>query len=180
MKKRKEQHTALFTIIIFASLLFSGCSNNTTPPAGTVKKPVAAKPASVPQAPKPEAVLKAEDSPEQEGYIYDQRGRRDPFSSLIVPKEESIKDDSKIGTLEGYDLSEFILLAIAKKGSLHYALLATPDNRSFTVNKGNTIGLRKGTVMEITADMIALVEYSHDYKGEKIPRQIILEFHKGE
>jgi Tfp pilus assembly protein PilP len=179
MQKRKEFHKALFTIIIFASLVFNGCSN-TTPPAGTAKKPVVTKTVSAPQVPKPEAVLKAEDSPEQEGYIYEQRGRRDPFSSLIIPSEESKKDDSKIGTLEGYDLSEFILLAIAQKGSLHYALLATPDNRSFTVNKGNTIGLRNGKVLEITGDMIALVEYTKDYKGEKIPRQIILEFHKGE
>jgi Tfp pilus assembly protein PilP len=180
MQKRKEFYTALFTIIIFASMIFYGCNDNTTPPAGTLKKPAVTNTVIVPQAQKPEAVLEAEDAPEQEGYIYEQRGRRDPFSSLIIPTEEIKKDDSKIGTLEGYDLSEFVLLAIAQKGPLYYALLATPDKRSFTVNKGNTIGLRKGKVTEIKSDMIALVEYTKDYKGEKIPRQIILEFHKGE
>ncbi len=174
----KKLITVLLTMVIPVSTAFYGCSDDSSaPPVTTAVKPVVnvIAPAVLPV----EAVPEIKES-EQEGYVYDRRGRRDPFSSLIIPSDKGSKDDSKMGTLEGYDLSEFVLLAIATKGEQIYALLATPDNRSFTVNRGDTVGLNNGKVMEITRDMVALVEHTVNYKGEKLPRQIILEFHKGE
>jgi|Deesub1362A_J573_1020465.scaffolds.fasta_scaffold01601_13 type IV pilus assembly protein PilP len=113
------------------------------------------------------------------GYVYERRGRRDPFEPLIKPKRVK-KKGTKIGTLESYDLSDFTLMAIAKKGSEYYALLVTPDNRAFTVVKGMRIGLNNGRVKEITSERVVLVEYSRDYMGELKSRKIILELRKGE
>ena len=166
LMKRGKIHTTFFILVIFLCAAFYGCSNDTNiQPAGTAKKQAVKKPLSSPAAIQPQVAL-TEDTPEQEGYVYEQRGRRDPFSSLIIPVQKSEKDASKMGTLEGYDISEFILLAIAKKGTEFYGLLATPDNRSFTVNKGNTIGLSNGKVVSITDVKIELVEYTKDYKGD--------------
>ena len=177
----KKLITVLFTVVIPVSAAFYGCSDDSSaPPVRTAAKPVVKGTVSAPAVQPTEAAPEIKETSEPEGYVYEQRGRRDPFSSLIVPSDKSRQDDSKMGTLEGYDLSEFILLAIASKGKQSYALLATPDNRSFTVNRGDTIGLNNGKVMEITGDMVALVEHTVNYKGEKLPRQIILEFHKGE
>ena len=117
----------------------------------------------------------------QAGYIYDRRNRKDPFSPLISPvRTLKEKDASKLGTLEGYDLGEFRLSAIANRGNKYFALLITPDNRSFTVNKGNKIGLNRGKIKKISSNEVVLVEYTRNYKGELKPREIILEFHKGE
>ncbi|MEN8261918.1 MAG: pilus assembly protein PilP [Nitrospirota bacterium] len=175
----KKLITVLFTVVIPVSAAFYGCSDDSSaPPVTTAVKPVIKGAVIAPAVPPVEAVPEIKES--QAGYVYDRRGRRDPFSSLIIPSAKSSKDDSKMGTLEGYDLSEFVLLAIAIKGEQFYALLTTPDNRSFTVNRGDTVGLNNGKVMEITRDMVALVEHTVNYKGEKLPRQIILEFHKGE
>jgi Tfp pilus assembly protein PilP len=174
----KKLITLLVTVVIPVSAAFYGCSDDSATPVKKAVKPVVKGAVVAPAVPPVEAAPEKES--EQEGYVYDRRGRRDPFSSLIIPSAKSSKDDSKMGTLEGYDLSEFVLLAIAIKGEQIYALLATPDNRSFTVNRGDTVGLNNGKVMEITRDMVALVEHTVNYKGEKLPRQIILEFHKGE
>lgn len=117
----------------------------------------------------------------QAGYIYDRRNRKDPFSPLISPvRKLKEKDASKLGTLEGYDLGEFRLSAIANRGSQYFALLITPDNRSFTVNKGTRIGLNRGKIKKISSNEVVLVEYTRNYKGDLKPREIILEFHKGE
>jgi len=113
------------------------------------------------------------------GYVYERKGRRDPFEPLVKPKKVK-KKGTKIGTLESYDLSDFTLMAIAKKGSEYYALLVTPDNRAFTVVKGMRIGLNKGRVKEITPERVVLAEYSRDYMGELKSREIILELRKGE
>jgi type IV pilus assembly protein PilP len=175
-------HVTVFCFVMI-SLLFSsyGCSDQPSSPPVQVAQtlPVAAAPASQPSVAQPEA--EALEVPEPTGYIYDRRDRRDPFVPLIVPKKKVKKDkDVKPGTLESYDLSEFKLGAIAKKGKDYFALITTPDNRSFTVRKGMAIGLNKGKVKDITRDKIVLVEYSRDFRGERKPREIILEFRKGE
>jgi Tfp pilus assembly protein PilP len=128
-----------------------------------------------------EAMLQ-ETTKTNKGYIYKHKGRRDPFMPLIVPKKEKAKKGSRIatGTLESYDISDFTLVAIAEKRGQYYALLVTPDNRSFTVNEGTVIGLHKGRVEKILSDKVIIIEYSRNYRGELRPRQIVLELHKGE
>lgn len=167
--------TFIITVFIVISA-FSGCkSQPPSPPAKAVKpqgQVSTAAPAEVKQAEAP-----AQKTGQEEGYEYQPRDRRDPFVSLIVPTQKSQKKETgKVGTLESYDISEFVLLAIAEKGEKYFALLATPDNRSFTVRKGTIIGFNKGRVEEITSNKVIIVEYSKDYSGDIHPKQVTLEF----
>lgn len=175
----KNRSLIPYVIALLASVvIFSGCDSKPAPPPKKgVKAPVAKSEAP---APPEQNVSEVKKEDENAGYIYEQRGRRDPFSSLVVISKEKKKDDSKIGTLEGYDLGEFVLGAIANKGHKYFALLVAPDNRSFTVEEGSRVGLNNGKVKKITDDEIVMVEYVRDYKGDLQPRQIILEFRKGE
>jgi Tfp pilus assembly protein PilP len=171
--------TLFIVLLLPGAIIFSGCSGKpASPPQKSVKAKAAGTGNAAPAMPQVAEVKKKED--ESAGYVYEQRGRRDPFSSLVVISKDKKKDDSKIGTLEGYDMSEFVLGAIANKGHKYFALLVAPDNRSFTVEKGSVVGLNRGKVKEITDDKVVMVEYVKNYKGELKPRQIILEFHKGE
>lgn len=164
---------------LLAVVLFAGCSDTPPPkrPVAVQKQPSAAAPAAQP----PLSELLAEDTSAQQGYIYERKNRRDPFIPLILPTQKVLKKDGlKTGTLESYDIGEFTLAAIAKKGTERIALLVAPDNRSFTVYKGTGIGLYNGTVKEISDKKVVLVEYSRDYTGAMVPREIILELNKGE
>ena len=182
--KEKYFSAASFMAVCFVliSVLFLsyGCSDQpSSPPVQVAQTQPAAAPASQPAVPQPEAEV--QEVPEQTGYVYERRDRRDPFVPLIVPKKKVEKVKGvKAGTLESYDISEFKLAAIAKKGKNYFALITTPDNRSFTVHKGMAIGMNKGKVKDITRDKIVLVEYSRDFRGELKSREIILEFRKGE
>ncbi|MDH4028374.1 MAG: pilus assembly protein PilP [Nitrospirota bacterium] len=167
---------AFIALLILAVSAFYGCESKPKPSA-------AIKAATPVQAgdvlPATPAELQATD--DQQGYIYDQRGRRDPFVPLIIRKQsQQEKGRAMTGTLESYDLSEFSLAAIVGKAGRYYALIVTPDNRSFTVSEGTVIGINKGTVKEVTGDKMIMVEYSKDYMGNFKPREIILEFHKGD
>lgn len=182
----KRQHCFTSSFMVFCFILISvllssyGCSDQpASPPAQVPQTQRAAVPAAQPAVPQPKA--EELEVPEKTGYVYDRRDRRDPFVPLIVPKKKVKKEKGvKPGTLVSYDLSEFKLAAIAKKGRSYFALITTPDNRSFTVHKGMAIGLNKGKVKDITRDKIVLVEYSRDFRGDLKPREIILEFRKGE
>lgn len=170
------RYRATFTTLLIAALFaFYGCSSPPPPPP----KPAAAR------APRPAGTVESETTLKgtkfEDGYEYEQRNRRDPFIALVIPSQKVQKaEEKKLGTLEGYDLSEFLLAAIARRGAEYFALLTTPDNRSFTVTKGDVIGLNKGRVEDITEDKIVLVEYSRDYRGDLKPKRITLEFVKGE
>lgn len=183
MKIRRLVNLSFNTVFIVMLLAFafmlSGCSSKPAPPPKKNAKARVAKSENIAPA-VTQAAAEVKKEVENAGYVYEQRGRRDPFSSLVVIRNDKKKDDSKIGTLEGYDIGEFLLGAIANKGSTYFALLITPDNRSFTVEEGSVIGLNNGKVKKITGNEIVMVEYVRNYKGELKPRQIILEFRKGE
>lgn len=171
--------TVFIAMLLSGVIILSGCSNKPAPPPPkSAKANVTGSETAAPAMTGGAEEKKKED--ENAGYIYEQRGRRDPFSSLVVISKEKKKDDSKVGTLEGYDISEFVLGAIANKGRKYFALLVAPDNRSFTVEKGSVVGLNRGKVKEITDNKIVMVEYVRDYKNDLKPRQIILELRKGE
>lgn len=166
------------TALVLSVFLYGCQGKQSVPPVKGVKKQVAATTGGA-AALQQEAP--ADDSSFREGYVYDRRDRRDPFIPLIVPTEKVQKKDMmQHGTLQSYDLGEFSLGAIARMGSRYYALLATPDSRSFTVRKGTVLGLSKGKVQDITKNQVILVEYSKDFKGDMKPRKIILELNKGE
>jgi len=168
--------TFIITVFIFISA-FLGCQSKPPSPPAKTAKPQGEVPSPQPEAKQLQAPT--QETVQAEGYVYQPRDRRDPFVSLIVPTQKSQKmGTGRVGTLESYDVSEFRLLAIAEKGEKYFALLATPDNRSFTVKKGTIVGFNKGRVEEITRNKVLIVEYSKDYKGDIHPKQITLEFLK--
>ncbi len=181
MNIRNITHIKLLAAVMVMMILGGyGCGDKT--PARPVKKvapPKAVQP--VPAQAAAEADTALQDMAAHEGYVYQQRDRRDPFVPLIVPTKTLVKKaERKIGTLESYDINEFKLSAIVTKNTEYFALLVTPDNRSFTVHKGSVIGLNKGKVNQILSDKVILVEYSKDFRGEFKERQLIIEFRKGE
>ncbi|MBI5049920.1 MAG: pilus assembly protein PilP [Nitrospirae bacterium] len=159
-------------IILLFTVHLSGCSKEPASPqakgAKNVKKQVQV------QAPLPE-ILKLEEY----GYTYDSKGRPDPFASLISAPKEKEKIGRVIGTLEGYDVSDFKLIAIAEKEGHYYALLLSFDNKAFTVREGTVLGLHKGKVAKITDDKVIIIEYVKDYKGKTKPREVVLKLRKG-
>ena len=170
---------AFIALLILAVPVFYGCESKPKP--SPAKKPATSPAQNAGAELQPVTLAELQETDDQKGYIYDQRGRSDPFVPLIIRKQSlSQKESARTGTLESYDLSEFSLAAIVGKAGRYYALIVTPDNRSFTVSEGTVIGINKGTVNEVTGDKMIMVEYSKDYMGNLKPRKIILEFHKGD
>lgn len=176
-KKLIKLVTAVVATLVILTPVLQGCEKKQ--PAKVEKPQTEASPLVKPQ--EQQVAAASQETAGEEGYVYQPRDRRDPFMPLIVPKkkaETKLTGAGRLGTLESYDISEFALLAIAKKGDKYYALLVSPDNRSFTVSKGTRIGLNKGRVEEITDNKIVLMEYSKDFRGDTRPKQVTLELLK--
>jgi len=170
----------LFITMLFISPFFYSCKKKETPSAKAEKTKKTHLKDLLGEVKMSRVISQKISKPR--GYVYKPRGRRDPFMPLIKPKKEKAeKGGVKVrGTLESYDIGDFILVAIARKGDEYYALLVAPDNRSFTVKEGTIIGLHKGRVEKILDDKVIIIEHSKDYKGRMKTRQITLELRKGE
>lgn len=158
-------------IFILIAFVFSGACKQSPPPPQTqaVKASPSAPPTSI------EATV-AEPKVEEEIYLYDKTGKRDPFVSLIK-KEEVVPGDTP---LESYDVSAVRILGIVWNQKGHFAEVILPDGKAYTVKEGMPIGVHKGKVQRITKSSIIVKENVKDYKGEIKSKETILKLREEE
>lgn len=135
-----------------------------------------------PEKPKPSEVTKEESAEVVvETYSYDPKGRRDPFLSLVEVTKKKPEKKRGASPFESYDINEIQLLAIAwDEKNRYYALIKLPNNKTYTITEGVTLGLQNGKVEKIYKDSVLIREYVKDYKGELKPLDTILKLHKGD
>jgi Tfp pilus assembly protein PilP len=169
------KRTACIFIILAFLIPIGGCKKEQ--PA--VKKPMA-------QKVRPAGKKTAEESAKAEkaavaAYDYSSKGRRDPFLPLIITEKRKPVKKKGASPFESYDIDEIKLMAIASdERDKHYALIKLPNNKTYTITEGMTLGLLGGKVEKITMDSVVIREYVKDYRGEIKPRDTILKLHKGE
>ncbi len=162
------------SLIIFigvAILVFAGCKDKVTP-----SKPAAPQPKAAVSLPPP--LTKEELKVEKEVYAYDQKGRRDPFMSLVQISKEKPKRVAGRKPIEDFDVDEIKLVAILWDSRQYYALITLPDNKSYTIKKGMTVGLYGGKVEDITKDKVLIREHLKDYRGQPKTKDTILKLRK--
>jgi len=159
-------------LLIFAlGLVLSGCKDKNL----SAPKPAAQTPKAAAEAP---AVQQEEPKVEKEVYIYDAKGRRDPFMSLIAVAKEKPHRIKKANPIENFDVDEIRLNAIVWDNKQHYAMITLPDGKSYTVRKGMTLGLYGGKVEEISKEYMLIREQVKDYRGQLRTKDTILKLRK--
>lgn len=163
----KSSLAVFFGVII----VLAGCKGKTPAPKQAVGTPKAAV-----STPSPAA--KEEPKAEKEVYVYDQKGRRDPFMSLVQISKEKPKRIAGKRPVENFDVDEIRLVAIIWDSKQYYALITLPDNKSYTIRKGTTLGLYGGKVEDITKDKVFIREQVKDYRGQPKIKDTILKLRK--
>lgn len=164
-------NTKLFlSLLLGLSLILCGCDEGAKPQSPT-------PPISKPQAASPKPGDKAQQgSTEQimQGVEYAASGKRDPFVSLAK------KADIPKGSLIGFEPGELKLIAVLWEKKAAYAVLTTPDAKSFTVRQGTKIGLHGGQIVTITKDSVVIREVVKNYKGVLTPKDTVLKLRRGD
>ncbi len=111
-------------------------------------------------------------------YEYNAKGRRDPFTPLIVKVEPERKKGGV--PLENYGVNEFKLTAVLWNKSGFYALVSAPDGKTFVLREGTVIGLHGGKVEKIMKDSVIIKEFLKDYKGRVKPNYTVLKLRREE
>ena len=131
-----------------------------------------------PVSPASATVQKEEPKVEKEIYVYDPKGRRDPFKSLVQVTKSKAQRKKGASPIENFDVDEIKLIAIAWDSKQYYALITMPDKKSYTIRKGMTLGLNNGKVIDITSDSVLIREQIKDYKGQSKSKDTILKLRK--
>ncbi len=168
-------NVSIISILVTIIFMLPACGSQQ--PA-VPKKPEAAKQSPVAIAPQATA-QQVEIKVEKEVYAYEPKGRRDPFTSLVEVKSTAKKQRGS-SPVESFDVEEIKLIAIAWDRQQSYAMVTLPDNKSFTIRKGMTLGLYGGKVSEITRDTVIITEQVKDYKGQLKTKDTILKLRKEE
>jgi type IV pilus assembly protein PilP len=164
--------TCLLSILFIITCLVPGCKKQQAPPI----KPSAANVQPVEIKKEQEETKKVE----LEVYMYDPKGRRDPFLSLIAPTRQKSLKVKGGSPFESYGVDEINLLAIAWDKQKYYALIMFPDRKSYTITEGTKLGVHGGKVEKITQDTVLIREYIKDYRGVVKPKDSILKLRKEE
>jgi Tfp pilus assembly protein PilP len=94
-------------------------------------------------------------------YAYNPEGRRDPFVSLLKRAADVKTRQAKAPAgVAGFLLSELSLKGIMLSRGDHVALVAGPDNRTYTVRANDR--LLDGSVRAITADTMVCLQDVND------------------
>jgi type IV pilus assembly protein PilP len=160
-----------FLIMLLVLLPIMGCKKKQAPAV----KPAAKQVQPVETELKPEAK-----KVEQEVYVYDPKGKRDPFLSLVMTMKQKPIKAKGLNPFESYSVDEIKLLAIAWDDKKHYALIMLPDKKSYTITTGMKLGLYGGKVEKITENTVVIKEYIRDYRGNIKPKDSILKLRKEE
>src|SRR5512143_3344820 len=171
MKMAPIMKKSLAIIIVAMFVVFSGCKGKPSPPKTAVEKPKPVASAPVP-------AIKEEPKAEKEVYVYEQKGRRDPFMSLVQISKEKPKRVAGRKPIEDFDVDEIKLVAILWDNRQYYALIMLPYSKSYTIRKGTTVGLYGGKVEDITKDKVLIREHVKDYKGQPKTKETILKLRK--
>jgi len=113
-------------------------------------------------------------------YVYDPRGKPDPFQAFIAeqePIEEKVEKKPKT-YLETLDISQLDLIAIILGPGENWAMVRDAKGMGYMIKKGTPIGLHDGVVHEIRDKEVIVREKYKDYRrGELAHRDVSKKLH---
>ena len=119
-----------------------------------------------------DALLDSLDSINQEIFVYDPTGKRDPFRTF----DFSNYDQRKKGAtpLEQYDYKQLKLSAVLLNTGEPKAIIEDGTGKGHTVKIGSPISFYGGKIVKIEVDRVVILEETIEFTGEKATRTIDL------
>lgn len=119
-------------------------------------------------------------SRDEEPYVYDPKGKPDPFKSFIAKQEafEKKRKRRKPRTyLETLELSQLDLIAIVVGPRGRWAMVRDSKGVGHVIKEGTAVGTNGGVVYKITPDRVIIREHRMDFRGKKITKDIVKKLH---
>lgn len=119
-------------------------------------------------------------TPGEEGYRYNDQGRRDPLEPLVKePRRDElipvgVASDRPLSILERFDVSAMKLIAVVWGDLGRRALVRTPDGKSHFVTLDTYMGKYGGRVVAIENDHVVIEELYKDLDDKIVSKTLTL------
>ncbi len=125
-----------------------------------------------------EAGLVEESESAKPTYVYNPKGRRDPFQSY---RHELADDSDRPQTpLMAYELEQLSVVAVVWHARKRRALIADPRGETHVVKEGSPIGKNEGLVIHIGDNMVLVKETYIDFAGEMTTKDVELRIRRSQ
>ena len=151
-------------LAVVMGLGFSGCSGESTPTPTAPPRP----PQAAATSPTPAATPVPAPKPAPPPYVYEAKGRRDPFRPLIAPRVAEGKPRPKTG-LAALEVDELKLSGIIWEQRGYFALVEAPNGAGYVLRVNDTVG-GGARVTRITPQAV-IFEVGIEVKGGPAPSQ---------
>jgi Tfp pilus assembly protein PilP len=127
-----------------------------------------------------------EPTPQPEVFNYDAAGRRNPFKSLVVVNikpdvvKEIKRNEASLTPLEKYETKEFKLVGVVGGRGEDYAMVESPDGKTYNFKAGTRIGKKEGIVQKITDVGVVVKELIHYESGKTEEIETVIPFNRGQ
>lgn len=108
--------------------------------------------------------VKSTPAEQEVAFTYNAENRRNPFKPLISPKIEPkevvavSRPQAVLTPLERYDTHEYKLVGVIAGRGGDYAMVESPDGKTYNFKVGTRIGKREGVVQKITDGEVVIKE----------------------
>ena len=114
-------------------------------------------------------VVETAQGPVEIDFVYDVRGKKDPFRSVFWVVEAV---HAPRGPLEQYELGQLAVAAIVWETDRPRALIADPSGSAYLVKEGSKIGKNEGLVIHIGDNLVLVKETYIDFAGEQSTQDV--------
>jgi len=126
--------------VLALALGLTGCGDSGTPSAPPAPGGPAKAPGQPAKAPAPAAKAAQPEKASAVAFVYETKGRRDPFRPLIMPKVEKPKTSKPKTGLAALGVNELKLSGIVWHPRGYYALVEAPNGAGYVLRVNDTIG----------------------------------------
>ena len=100
------------------------------------------------------------------GIAYPYYLKRDPFQTFLYAQKSA--SSFKVGELPllQYAVSSLKVVGIMSRRGKYFAMIQTPDGRSYIVTVGSLIGVNRAKVVSITSNAVHLTERTYNILGQ--------------
>jgi type IV pilus assembly protein PilP len=181
----KELGAVIFLSIIFT---FGGCGGEPARSTKVPVPPVGKQPAAPAKTPPPLAAEVKVERPPVVTYVYDPKGKPDPFKPLIVERPEVplskrvaqkvIEEGSRTATpLEKMELNQLKLVALIWNIKEPKAMVEDGTGKGYILANGTSLGKNKGRVSQITSAGVVVSEQYETSSGKFGTRAVTLKLY---
>jgi type IV pilus assembly protein PilP len=167
---------ALLLCVMCASLMLAGCGAQE--PTETNIPPAKRR-----QATKPPSLDEIFAKTEEDAYVYDPSGRRDPFRPLITTQKPTAPADEanmQCPPLQDFDLASLKLVAIVWGELGRKAMMKAPNGRGYAISEEMLVGRSCARVRRIETSAVIIEESRRDADGNVLKEEVVIRLREGE